>query len=231
MLMRISDKRIWIHFIVLSVFLCSLTGCLTAKKLDKFVATEYNNELPKPNKKRIADIEITPAYATDNSAISSSVHTTDKFLPLLVYWKYDHRQSCALNPTISVTSFSNTVNSIATKGLTEKLNGRKLEITVEQTPSAFSIVSKEQMVWLVYAFGWSKVYIEPDGKDLVVFYKLSDSGNVSKTGKITVKNTDKNKSLRYFQSWKSASSEYLSDYNASLTNMAKSFVAQLIKEI
>ena len=87
------------------------------------------------------------------------------------------------------------------------------------------------MIWLIYAFSWAKVYIEPDMKDLIVAYKLVGSDTAVKTGKITIKNTDKNKGLRFFQSWKSATSEYLAEYNAQFTNMTKTFVSQLTNEI
>lgn len=221
--MRIFDREPGIYLVALIVIF-SLSGCFTAKNVDKLVAAQYNNELPKPAKKKKADIEVVSTSSTNNAAISTTVHKTDKFLPLLVYWKYDHRQSCSLNPTIAVTNFSNAVNSAATKALTDKLNGKKLELAIEQAPAAFSIVLKENTI-LVGT--WAKVYIEPDFKDLVVSYKLIDGGNALKTGSITVKNTDKNKGLRFFQSWRSATSEYVSIYNASFTTLAKSFVIQL----
>jgi hypothetical protein len=217
-------------FLCLACIVFVLSSCLTSAKLDKFVASQYNNELPRPGKKKKADIEVTSPLKSDNSQISTTTHKTEKFLPLLVYWKYNHRQSCSLNPSISVTNFSNAVNSLATKALTDKLNGRKLELTVEQAPSALSVVVKENMVWLVYAFAWEKVYIEPDKKDLIVAYKVV-GGEGDKTGKITVKNTDKNMGLRFFQSWKSATSEYLSEYNANFTTMTKTFVNQLTSEL
>lgn len=210
--------------------LLMLSSCLTSAKLDKFVAAQYNNELPKPGKKKKAEIDVTSQLAVTNSQISTTVHKTDKFLPLIVYWKYNHRQSCSLNPSIAVTNFSNAVNTLATKGLLDKLNGRKLELKVEQAPSAFSLVAKENMIWLVYAINWEKIYIEPDMKDLIVAYKVV-GGEGDKTGKITVKNTDKNKGLRFFQSWKSATSEYLSEYNANFTTMTKTFVSQLTNEL
>lgn len=218
-------------FIFPACTLLMLSSCLTSKKLDRFVAARYNNELPKLSKKKKAEIEITSLVPAGNSEISTTVHKTDRFLPLIVYWKYNHRQSCSLNPTIAVTNFSNAVNSLATKTLIEKLNGRKLELTVEQAPSAFSLVVKENIIWLIYAFGWSKIYIEPDKKDLIVAYKLAGSDGGAKTGTIIVKTTDRNIGLRFFQSWKSATSEYLSEYDANFTSMTKTFVSQLTNEL
>lgn len=171
--------------------LFSFSSCLTAKKLDKYVAAQYNNELPKPIKKKKPEIEVTPATTSGQTTISSTVHKTDKFLPLLVYWKYDHRQACTLNPAIPIANFEKAINSLSTKDLTDKLNGRKLELTVQQAPEAFSIVAKETVIWVVYVFSWDKIYIEPDTKDLIVSYKILDRDKEEKTGTITVKNTEK----------------------------------------
>jgi len=214
---------------IILLFACflSFTGCLTAKKLDAHVRKEYNNELPKPRKAK-ADIVVNMMNPTGGTVISSTKHKTDKFLPLLLYWKYDHRQACELNNSIAHTQFTNTINSAAAKPIEQKLNGQKLELTVEQVPSAFSIVAKENVVWLIYAIHWAKVYVEPDTKDLIVRYKVGDTG---KTGKITVKNTSTNQNIRFFQSWKSATSEHLTEYNAKLASMTKSFITQLASEI
>lgn len=225
--MKHAKGSFLVYFACISLL---LSGFLTAKNLDKFVASQYNNELPKPGKKKKTEIEVISSIPADSVQISKTVHKTDKFLPLLVYWKYDHQQSCSLNPAIAVTNFSNALNAAATKGLIDKLNGGRLELTVEQAPSAFSVVAKENMIWVIYAFSWAKVYIQPDMKDLIVAYKVTGTEG-DKAGRITVKNTDKNKGFRFFQSWKSATSEYLSDYNSSFTGMTKTFVSQLTNEL
>lgn len=212
--------------LVLFAGLLSFTSCLTAKKLDAHVRKEYNNELPKPRKAK-ADIVVNMMTPTGGTVISTTKHKTDKFLPLLFYWKYDHRQACELNNSIALTQFSNTINSAAAKPIEQKLNGQKLELTIEQIPSAFSIVAKENVVWLVYAIHWAKIYVEPDPTDLVVRYKLGES----KTGTITIKNISTNQNIRFFQSWKSATNEQLSDYNAKLGLMTKSFITKLAAEL
>jgi hypothetical protein len=102
---------------------------------------------------------------------------------------------------------------------------------VEQAPTGFSIVANEHMVWLVYAFSWARIYIEPDHKDLVVTYKLMQGESMVRQGKITVENTEKAKNFRFFQSWKSATSEHLTNYHANLANMSRQFTEQLSKEL
>ncbi|MDE1190710.1 MAG: hypothetical protein PW786_00985 [Arachidicoccus sp.] len=197
--------------------------------MDKFIAAKYNDQLPVLTNNN-DEIKVISSIPANNSQISKTVHITDNFLPLIVYWKYDHHQNCALNPSIAVINFTNAINTLAPNTLMQKLNGRKLELTVDQAPTAFSIVMKENMVWLVYAVSWSKIYIEPDMDDLIVSYKVSGGDN-SKSGKIIVKSTDKNKNFRIFQSWKSATSEYLTNYNTNLTTMTQAFVNQLSNEL
>lgn len=200
--------------------------------MDRFVAAQYNNELPKEDKKKKnADISVVSGIAGNTNGVSSTVQKTSKVLPLIVYWQYDYRHTCTLNPAIAVTNFSNAINSLANKGLSQKLSGQKLELTVEQAPNAFALVDKSHMIWLVYAFSWDKIYMEPDTKDLVVSYKILQNTNAIKSGKISVKNNMQNKDKRFFQSWKSATSEHLADYNANLTTMTKTFVSKLMDEL
>ena len=207
------------------------SSCLTSKKFDRFVAGEYGDQLPKPDKKKkIANIDITTALPSDDVIISSTKSQT-KVLPLIIYWKIDYRHVCILNPAIAINSFTKTVNSNVAKGLSEKLNGRKLELTVQQLPSIFSLVEKENVIWLIYAIHWGKVYVEPDAKSMVVNYKLYDNNGTLKNGTITITNTESNKNLRFFQSWKSATSEYLSNYETDIITMSKSFVSKLMDEL
>ena len=98
-------------------------------------------------------------------------------------------------------------------------------------PSTFSLVDKSHAIWLIYIIHWDKIYIEPDVKDLVVSYKLYGSDNNVKTGKIEIKDGEESKNLRLFQSWKSATSDYLSNYDADVTAMSKQFINKLMNEL
>ncbi|MFT3845615.1 MAG: hypothetical protein QM725_11215 [Lacibacter sp.] len=220
-----------LHFIIVSVVLFTHSACLTPKKADSYIAEQYGNQLPKLNKKKIENIDVKSTSNSNNNLISTTIKKTDKFLPLIVYWKFDHRIKSSLNPAIAITNFTNNLNSAASKELIQKLNGRKLELTVEQVPVTFSLVYKENVIWVIYAFSWTKIFVEPELTDLVVSYKLTESGDVIKTGTITIKNTDSNKGLRLFQTWKSAFSEYIIQYNTNNRIMTSLFVKQLLAEI
>jgi hypothetical protein len=208
-----------------------LSSCLTSKKMDAFISDQYNNEIPKVNKrKQAADITFSSALPSATADISTTESHT-KVLPLIVYWVIDDRHTCSLNSGIAAADFANEVNKLANKGLNQKLDGEKLELTVEQAPATFALVDKTHAIWLIYAIHWDKVYIEPQAKDLVVSYKLLKNDNVLKTGLITIKNTENNKNLRFFQSWKSAISEHLADYDTNVSAMTNQFVDQLMQQL
>lgn len=199
--------------------------------MDKYVGEQFNNQLPKLSKRKKTDITVTSIYPSDDNSISTTTQKTSKVVPLIVYWQYDYRHTCALNPSIAVTDFTNDVNTLSSKQLAQKLNGQHLELKVEQIPSAFAIVDKGHLVWVIYPISWDRIYVEPDFKDLVVSYKLMQNDAVVKTGKITIKSNAQNKGIHFFQSWKSATSDYLADYNANLSAMSKDFVSKLVEEL
>jgi hypothetical protein len=208
-----------------------LSSCLTPQKMDKYVAEQYGNRIPKQNKIKKADINVSSIFPSPSNNISTTVKKRSNFLPLIVYWQGDYRHICTLNSSIAVNSFSNVVNTLTNKALTEKLAGQRLELTVEQIPTEFALVDKARMIWLIYAISWDKIYMEPDFKDLVVSYKLLQNDTTVKTGKISIKGDAHNKGIRFFQSWKSATSEYLVDYNTNINTMSRAFMNQLSEEL
>ncbi|HEV7781675.1 MAG TPA: hypothetical protein VGO58_10445 [Chitinophagaceae bacterium] len=195
--------------------------------MDSFVSEQFNNELPKPDKKKNPDINITTSIPADPSVISVTNRKT-KMLPLIIYWKYDYRHSTKLNPQIGVNYFKKAINQQSGK-LAPKLNGRQLELNVEEIPGAFAIVDKGHIVLLLVH--WHKLYMETDTKDLVVSYRVLQNGVENKSGKITVKNRSHDRGIRFFQSWKSSASEFLGQYSTDMTEMGRSFVNDLIAEL
>src|SRR3982751_313385 len=137
--MKIQKTQNAACFIVGFCLLASLCSCLTSQKMDAYVSGQYGDQLPKQNKKMKSDIVVNSAIASREKYISTTVSKTTHVLPLVVYWEFDYRHTCNLNPEIPVSAFANALNSMAAK-ISQKLNGQRLELTVEQTPSAFAIV-------------------------------------------------------------------------------------------
>jgi hypothetical protein len=123
------------------------------------------------------------------------------------------------------------VYAVANKQLNKKLNGRKIELTLEQAPQTFSIDDKTHAIFLLYVVHWDQVFMEPETKDMVVSYKLYDSSNMIKTGRITIKDTQNKNTLGFFQSIKSGTTKYLDDYNDDISLMTKKIVDNLVEEL
>ena len=205
-----------------------LAGCLTNQKLDAYVAEQYGNRLPVPNKKNAQNLIVNSQLSKTSNAISVTTKKTSNVLPLIIYWHYEFRRTCHLNSEIPVTNFINALNNASAKPLQQKLEGRKLELTIEQAPVDFSHTEKGNTIILA---SWYKLYIEPDFKDLIVSYKLTNAGSTQKAGTIRVNNPMRNRGLRLFQTWRSAISEYITEYNLAMNTMTKSFVNELMKEM
>jgi hypothetical protein len=208
-----------------------LSGCLTSRRLDKYVARQYGNRIPAVTRKNHDAIKITSSMATSSKDISTTQSTISNVLPLLFYWQCEFTKSCSLNPAIPINKFTNTLYGQATRKLSRKLNGRQLELSIKALPHGFAIDDKAHMIWFIYGFGWDKVSIQPETSDLVVSYKLLKDGEVIKNGEISVQNEEKNTRLGMFQSWKNATSAYIAAYNHDIDNMTRSFIDQLGMEL
>jgi hypothetical protein len=218
----------------LSLFIiCALllTSCLTAKKVDKQVSAIYGEKQQAQKKKQPDFISITSSLASTGDYTSTTVTKTSDVLPLVFYWSWDYKNTCTLNPQIPINNFTTTVLGMANKALKEKLNGQKIELSVDQIPNKFAFDDKAHLIFVIYAFGWDNVSIKAEKGDLVVSYKVFNNNSESKKGTITIPYFDDRKNLGMFTSWKKATSGYLDQYDANITLMSKLFVDKLIKEI
>jgi len=68
-------------------------------------------------------------------------------------------------------------------------------------------------------------------KDLVVLYKVFQNDGVQKTGKITIRNTEQSNNIRFAQSWRSSTGEYINELQCNITAMSKAFVTKLAEEL
>lgn len=215
-------------FGILFFLILSLSSCFTARKMNKNVADYYGNEIPKISKKEIPQISITTSLPFTGQELSTSIHET-KMLPLIVYWSIDDRLVSTLNPRIPFNNFHNTVVKFSAKELVGKLNGRRIELSLDQAPLTFAINDNVKVILLV--IHWQKVSVMPVMKDMVVSYKLYNGDQIEKTGSITVKDNQTNFPLRFFQTIKSGTAEYLDFYTGHISIMTQKLLDELMKEL
>lgn len=220
--------------VLILLYIISLSGCITAKKTDKFVSRIYGNRLPPLVKSTNNNIHITSAIPIHSDKTSSSIARTDQLLPLLFYWQYDYKVTCALNPAIPIHHFTNTVYSQARRVLNPKLKGHHLKLTIEQLPHIYAWDDNFHMIWPVFFYvGWERVSLQPQISDLVVSYQLLENDQVIKSGKIDIQDNERDRPVGMFEfkSWKNLTSTYIARYNHDIINMSRLFVSQLGKKL
>lgn len=217
---------------VIGLFTISQTSCLGPAKINKWVAKEYA-AVPSPIKKKSDYISVSSSLVSSDDRISTTEKNTGKVLPLVFYWQYDYKNTCTLNPRIPINNFTSTVLSYAGKKLKQKLDGQRVELTVEKIPNAFAIDDKGHIiVIIIYPIGWDVITIQPVALDMVVSYKvIKDDNTETKRGVITIPNKDRGAGLEMFQSLKKKTLQYLDQYNANITLMSKHVIDELITEL
>lgn len=215
-----------IYFSLFFIYLIAATGCISEKKMNRYVSSRYGDNIEL--KKIKSDyITITSPLETGSGVPSQSTKKTKKALPFILYMRFYYQTSCTLNSRIPINQFSTALALYAnSKKLKEKLNGGKLELSIDKLPLSFSFNDDYQFLILVQ---WEKIYLLPQSQEMTINYKVTDSnGAETKKGILTIPDLNKIKGTRYFQSVRSATSEYLTQYDENLKAMARYAVDQLI---
>lgn len=217
--------------LILAVVCSTLfTSCLTAKKVDKQVAKHYAGR-QQPKKKETDIINITTSLAAAGDQISTTETKTSKMLPLLLYWSWDYKNTCTINPEVPVNTFKSTVMTYSNRGLKEKIKGQNLQLVIDKIPNKFAFDDKAHVIFFGYAFGWDNVSIKAENMDMVVSYILSKDNLEVKKGVISIPNFNDKRNLGMFTSWKTATTEYLDQYDQNIATLTKMVVDQLVKEL
>lgn len=216
----------------LFAIITSLTSCLNGKKLDRYVQQQFPKMQSLQKKKANETIVINSPLITADDKTSVSDNKTVSFLPLIVYWRWDYKNTCVLNPLIPISNFSKSFTVALNKGLKDKLASKHIELSIEKIPNQFAIDDIGHSIFLgFYAINWDNVYIKTENKELVLSYKVIENGIAVKNGVIQLDYADDKKRLGYFKSWKTATSEYLSQYDLNISALAKQAADKLIKEL
>ena len=208
----------------------TLGSCLGPHKINKWVANHYSPDATAPAKRKNEQVIIASKLPQMDLHPSETEKKWSHVLPLIVYWHYDYRNTCTLNPQIVVNSFTSTVSTYGGSRLKGKINGGRLELTIEQVPNVFLLDDKG---WLVFpGFGAETLSIQPTIEDMVVSYRLFDRNNAEvKTGTVSSADPDKAVSLKMFKSLKKMTGEYLDHYDENVTAMSRHLIDKLAAEL
>jgi len=206
-----------------------LTGCLGPKKINKWVDGRYGESNNFKSKSQSDYLSVTSPLITTDQKSSSTKKETKNMLPLLFYWQYDYVNTCTLNPNIPINTFKSAVQSYSNaKRLKQKVGGQKIELTINKIPNLFVINDRGPIIRVIYAVSWDNVTFQPDNTDMDVSYKIMKDNIETKKGSVTVSNTVKILGLKYLQSIKKITGQYLDQYDENIKLMSKQVVDQII---
>jgi hypothetical protein len=219
------------HLITTIVIALYLSSCLTTKKMDNIIE-EYEGGLT--TKLKTSDyITINTPGLLKTEAASVTAKGKDKILPLLFYWRFEWSRIPTLNSYIPIANINSTIIQYAnTKKLKEKLNGQKIELTINKVPTTFSLTYRDHLAFFVlYYVQWGRVFIDPQKQDITIGYRILKDNIETKKGAITVADPSKPLDLKFLQSIKKMTGDYLELYDNMIKDMSKQFVDKLLLEI
>lgn len=206
-----------------------LTSCIGTKKFSAFVAPKFQEEQSTYSNDDII-FDLTGLETKSDSITSTKVKSL--FIPALLYWEWNNSLKCEISPNIVGQVFQRNFHQFSSIfNIQEFLQGKKLEIKVENIPNSFSYTYKGNTIILIFAYSISELEaIFPLEQDLTINYKLTQNGSILKEGRLTVKNTDKpiqnvSKSTKKFIWY------YIDQFKENNKNMTKELVEKLLAEL
>lgn len=201
--------------------------------MDRLITKVYGDAPANPIKKKSDYIAVQTNLIVTDGKPSLTVKEKRKMLPLFFYWNWDYLNLITLNPNIPIASFNTTILSYAnTKGLKDKLNGRKIELSIDSIPNLFSIEDKGWLVFVILGhFGSEVITINPHNKNLSVSYKILQDNTIIKTGVINIENHDPRIRRKFFQGSNKMTKIYLGNYDENIKLMSKKVIDALILEL
>ena len=219
------NRKVIVGLFILSSF----ASCLNPRMVNRWVAEHYQEGMPEPAKKKNEAISISSKLPVTDDKLSTTKKDISHVVPLIIYWHFNYKNICTLNPRLPVNNFTSAVTTYSGRALKQKLNGNHVELTIDQMPNVM-ILGDEG--WMILLFGVESLTVGPEVRDMVVSYRLLNANNEEvKKGTITIRDVNQKLSLGMFQSMKKLTWRYLEAYDANITAMSRKFVDQLAGEL
>lgn len=217
-----------ITLFVVAVF--SFSSCFVAKT-DKIIQRYYENN-PVSGGKKKADTVCNFAIKPDISGnIYSVSHRKSKVLVPAPPIAFIMQTAIVtnLNAKIPVDIFlKNFYQPSVYNGLKQKLQQKKLEITIDSVPN---IISQNDKAYWFLLVGWDKLYWKMENNSLAGHYKIFENNQVIKQGQIQINQASLVKGMidKNYIVWQKFVSvkDYLAYYETVIAGMAKAFTEQL----
>jgi len=140
-------KKIYIFILIPIV----LSSCISTAKFNQYVYQGYSN-LPKINKQNNNEsVSIRTDELDDlEDLLVKSEKQKSYFIPAIIFWTWNTTIKCELSPTSVADRFNTSFISYADLfSLQQKLNGQRLELSLESVPNSFVYTSKGTILFLI----------------------------------------------------------------------------------
>jgi hypothetical protein len=219
-------------YLLLIPLILFFASCVEPEKISGFVYEKYSS-MPPISKNTGNDYILinTDKYKKSDTLIRNEVLDSYVF-PALIYWEIKNTIRFDLNIKSTVNSFSSSLISYADSiNLGEKLNGLRLEISINKIPNGFVFTNKYVFVFLFVAFTYSGYEsIMPENESLKISYKLFSDTSVVKSNTFKIGNKEhpiesKKISMKKFI-WK-----YIDYHENCLKKLSKDALDEILKDI
>lgn len=155
-----------------------------------------------------------------------------EFVPALIYWGWGNTIKCRLDPSIPAKILYSSISEYGDSiKLREKLNGQKLELSVEQIPSEFIYDGSGNILFiLVWVIMDHLEEIYPSRQNLEVSYRLLNDNKEIKSGRVVI-NSNQTPLENIWISRQEFTSNYLIHYNRNISYLGKKLIDKILTEI
>jgi hypothetical protein len=212
------------------LIIVAMSGCIGTTRYNRYLTEGYKTS-PLLNIKNSPGIVVKLHSSISDTVPSVKTHKS-QFIPAIIFWQWQKSISCSLPEKHQANKIESYLLKYSDSlQLEQNLNGRRIEITVDDAPANFTYTNKGNVLFLFIAYATSvSENMSPEFSDLKISYKLFKDDQVSKEGTITV--LDKNEPAR--NAWKSTKKftwHYLNSYENNVKAMSKEAIGKLLKEI
>lgn len=172
------------QLLILFVLFLSLGSCISVKKVNTIINTKISDEILI---EKVLDDDYLALY-TDALDVSSYFSSVDKeqsiFVPAIVFWLWNQTLLCDINSLYFSNIFTDLLAKKAEESnLKEKLNGKRLEISLESIPTSFYYTDNGFVATLIfyYFYNYSRV-LYGTADNLTISYAIYDKGVELKSG-------------------------------------------------
>jgi hypothetical protein len=208
-----------------------MAGCTGTKKYAGFVKRHYSKTDTTTHKSNLP-ISLVVAIPSRFDTLVSVRKGESWFIPALLYWGTKETFHCELNAAVPSRIINNTFLQYAdSSGLTGKLHGRRLELTIESLPTRFFYsATTDVYVLIIYAFTTTHQSITPEKSSMVLSWKLYDGQEVVKKGQVSSVFYS-NPLINNLKSMRKITWAYLDRYDQTISEMSTECLMQLVNAL